>query len=329
MTWKCGIQKGLMAAAFAATAVAGQKASALDWAYLSDTQPGNTNPVTALTNAGATPVQIGAGLAAFDFSTVDGLFLETPSDNSYTAYSAELLAKMGDIGTAVQNGMNLVIFDAMLAHPTTLGPHALLSSLGAAGTMVIQETGLPQSLVTDVDESSNANTGLTDASLDSANPANRSSHGYATEASLPLGSTVHQFRQLDNSQVVGFDYPYGDGHVFFSTIPAEFYLTNDVDIAGALRDTLIPNVIARLEGCSQDPFGCPGTAGPGPGTAGPGPGPGQAGPGPGQAGPGPGQVGPGPGGGNPGNAVPEPITGALGLIGLGVLSLNLRRRHAS
>jgi len=61
---------------------------------------------------------------------------------------------------------------------------------------------------------------LTDTSLDGGNA---SSHGYAVEATLPMGA-LPLFSNGVAGQVVTFAYPHGSGFVIYSTIPLDFYL---------------------------------------------------------------------------------------------------------
>ncbi len=67
-----------------------------------------------------------------------------------------------------------------------------------------------------------------------------SSHGYATEASLPPGA-VNLLSRPAATEAVTFSYPYGAGWVVYSSIPLDFFLAGNGP--AAFRDIYAPNVV--------------------------------------------------------------------------------------
>jgi len=72
-----------------------------------------------------------------------------------------------------------------------------------------------------------------------------SSHGFAVSGSLP-GSSVQILSRSNASEIVDFVYGSGAGHVYYSTIPLDYYFGGGQNDAtgDAFRDIYGPNVLA-------------------------------------------------------------------------------------
>ncbi|MBM3615993.1 MAG: hypothetical protein FJX28_11335 [Alphaproteobacteria bacterium] len=139
---------------------------------------------------------------AAQLAGIDMLYVTNPSNSGF---GAEYMANLPAIGAAVQNGMNLVIFDRHVTNANNILP-------GGFSISAVRNTA---SGATDI----NLAAGLTNSSLDGGN---LSSHGFVTLASLPPGA-VPLLTRANPSQIVAFTYPYGSGTVLYSTILLDFY----------------------------------------------------------------------------------------------------------
>ncbi len=170
---------------------------------------GGAYQVNELTGNGHVAVNITVPNAA-QLAGIDMLYVTNPSNSGF---GAEYMANLPAIGAAVQNGMNLVIFDRHVTNANTILP-------GGFSISAVRNTA---SGATDINLAAGApaafTAGLTNSSLDGGN---LSSHGFVTLASLPPGA-VPLLTRANPSQIVAFTYPYGSGTVFYSTIPLDFY----------------------------------------------------------------------------------------------------------
>ena len=194
---------------------------------------GGSYQVNELTGNGHTAVNITVPNAA-QLAGIDTLYVTNPSN---TNFGAEYLANQTAIATAVQNGMNLVIFDRNVTNAQTILP-------GGSAISVVRNV---TSGATDVNIAAGApaafTAGISNATFDGGN---LSSHGYVTLASLPPGA-VPLLTRANPNQVVAFTYPYGSGTVFYSTIPLDFY-SNSTNAAITPSEilTLFGNVVDVL-----------------------------------------------------------------------------------
>ena len=191
---------------------------------------GGSYQVNELTGNGHTAVNITVPNAA-QLAGIDTLYVTNPSN---TSFGAEYLANQAAIAAAVQNGMNLVIFDRFVTNAQTILPG------GSAMSVVRNVT----SGTTDVNIAAGApaafTAGITNSTFDGGN---LSSHGFVTLASLPPGA-VPLLTRANPSQVVAFTYPFGSGTVFYSTIPLDFYSNSTSSaITPAEVLTLFGNVV--------------------------------------------------------------------------------------
>lgn len=83
---------------------------------------------------------------------------------------------------------------------------------------------------------------ITDSTLDNGSPSSR---GYANGALLPNGATAILNRGSSND-VVDFHYGYGNGFVYYSTIPLDHHLAGTSDFAKVYAPNVVEHV-AMLE----------------------------------------------------------------------------------
>lgn len=194
---------------------------------------GGTYQEDEVTSNGYSAATITA-LDAAQLGAVDTLYVTNPSNSDYSASYTSALAT---IDSAVAGGMNLVMFDRYVTGAETILP-------GGASLMVVRDF----SADTNVDLASTAPSWFTNGpagTIDSTmfDGGNSSNHGYVTLASLPAGA-VPLLTTGDPNHVVAFTYPYGDGMVFYSTIPLDYYsVAENAAITSAEVNTLFGNVI--------------------------------------------------------------------------------------
>ena len=194
---------------------------------------GGSYQVNELTGNGHTAVNITVPNAT-QLAGIDTLYVTNPSN---TNFGSEYLANRPAIATAVQNGMNLVIFDRYVTSGNTILP-------GGASISIVRETSTAaNNLNLAAGAPATFTAGINDATFDGGN---LSSHGYVTLASLPPGA-VPLLTRGNANQVVAFTYPYGSGTVFYSTIPLDFYSnSNSAAITPAEILNLFGNVVDVL-----------------------------------------------------------------------------------
>ena len=168
----------------------------------------------AITSGGGTPVNITVPDAA-QLAGVSAL-LVTNCDNS--SYNPEWTANLAAIDARVQAGMALVFYDRYVT-----GAGAQLP--GGAGIVAVRDFADDRNI--DLPAGSpllTTNGGpATQTSLDNGSS---SSHGYVTQASIPGGGAVLAHRTAPSEAVI-IRYPRGSGSVVYSTIPADYYLSDD------------------------------------------------------------------------------------------------------
>ncbi|MDE2382787.1 MAG: hypothetical protein KGL71_11350 [Xanthomonadaceae bacterium] len=168
-----------------------------------------------ITAGGGTAVNITTPNAA-QLAGVSTL-LVTNCDNG--GYAAAWTANLADISARVQGGMALVFFDRAVT-----GANAQLP--GGSGLDAVRDFSDDMNI--DLPSNSpllTSNGGpVTQTSLDNGSS---SSHGYVTAASLPAGGVIWAHRTAPSEGVV-IRYPFGSGSVVYSTIPADYYLEQDI-----------------------------------------------------------------------------------------------------
>ncbi|WP_022704837.1 Hint domain-containing protein [Pseudorhodobacter ferrugineus] len=166
--------------------------------------------------AGHNPIEIFDPSSA-QLAGIDALYVWN-GDNS--GFNAEFLGRMPDITAAVNNGMNMVIFDRAtgVANPQLILPGTSLTHVRAT-TADANLTAAGEA-----DLGNGAGGIITDASLDGGN---YTTHGYVNAASLPPGATVLMtLGDNDESKAVGFVYDFGAGSVQYYGIPMDYYNEN-------------------------------------------------------------------------------------------------------
>lgn len=174
-------------------------------------------PTAAITAAGHTPVAL-TGLTAADLAGVQVLWILNGSND---APSNALTNNASAIADFVFNGGVLSYHDRYVGNESD--GTSLNSSLlpGAAGISFVRETFSNPAAIDILDASTTVTDGLDDDSLDGGN---HSSHGYALLDTLPAGATALLSRDGATNEIVDFFYQFGQGFVYYSTIPLDYYL---------------------------------------------------------------------------------------------------------
>ena len=73
---------------------------------------------------------------------------------------------------------------------------------------------------------------------------NSSSHGYAVLGTLPAGA-VSILNNGTAGNIVDFYYSYGNGKVYYSSIPLDFYLGGSGNNGDSFRNIYTPNLVAQ------------------------------------------------------------------------------------
>ena len=181
--------------------------------------------------------------------------------NSRKQYEDNLLANVGVIEAFVDRGGTLIFHDraveryvtASSSYPGILDPSGILP--GASGVTFVKDLSLDTNVgsnTTMVTNGSGPGGVILDGTLDVPvapylAPQGYSNHGYADLSTLPGGATAILTRP-DPTQVVDFTYDYGDGHVYYSTVPLDYYLGGAGD---PFEDIYAPNVIAYANSIGQ------------------------------------------------------------------------------
>jgi hypothetical protein len=216
--------------------------------YYTDYNTSDTGPVAPITANGFTPVQI-TTLTGFNLNSINILMIDESANGSP---SADFLGDAAAIATWVSNGGVVAINDRNTCQGTcTPIP-------GGAGISITNDFGTDINVQTSGNLLVNGPFGtITDPNLDGGN---YSDHGFATQASLPAGTTSF----LNNGtpdDIVAFGYQYGAGYVFYSTVPLDYVL--DGSNPPAFASIYAPNMLALV---SQFADGDPTNATPEPAT---------------------------------------------------------------
>jgi hypothetical protein len=186
-------------------------ASASPIHYLIDAA--GADPTAPITAAGHTPVAL-TDLTAADLLGVSVLWITNGSNGGPPS---DVSNNVGALADWVFGGGVLSYHDRYVADGS-LGMADLLP--GAAGVTFDRDFNNDA----DIDLLLPAHpvvAGLNNASLDGGNS---SSHGFAALSSLPAGAVAVLNRGGAPDEIVDFYYPYGDGWVYYSTIPLDFFL---------------------------------------------------------------------------------------------------------
>jgi hypothetical protein len=179
-------------------------------------------------NTGATygdaPI-IASGNTPQHISTLNGANLTGLSvlwvfNGSNAGYNTSLTSNLAMIDSFVSGGGVLSFHDRTVTNANTVLP-------GAATTVFYRDVDTPTANNWNIDILNNSTLvtngpgGIVDnTNLDGGNYSN---HGYANLATLPLSANAI-FSDGVVGQIVDFFYPFGQGWVYYSTIPLDFYL---------------------------------------------------------------------------------------------------------
>lgn len=173
---------------------------------------GSADPTAPITAAGHTPVGL-TDLTAADLLGISVLWI---TNRSNSTPPIDVTNNVGALADWVFSGGVLSYHDRYV--DGSLDMADLLP--GAAGVAFNRDLTNSE----DIDVTAPAHpvvAGLNDTSLDGGN---RSSHGFVALPSLPAGGVAVLNRGGAPDEIVDFYYPYGDGWVYYSTIPLDFYL---------------------------------------------------------------------------------------------------------
>jgi hypothetical protein len=163
---------------------------------------------------GFTGVALG-NLTAADLAGLNVLWLFNPSIGSI---STTITNNLAAITAFVQNGGVLSFHDRNV---NNAGLSASSYIPGSAGVSFTYSPGTNIDIATGGTLVTNGPAGvITNTTLDNGT---FSDHGYATFGSLPTGA-VPIFNTGNAAQIVDFFYRYGNGAVYYSTIPLDYYL---------------------------------------------------------------------------------------------------------
>ena len=177
--------------------------------YLSGT---TGSPAAAITANGDTAVQLN-NLTAADLAGIDVLWILNGNNGTP---DANVMGNLAAINDFVNGGGVLSFHDRNVAQGVSAADYLP----GAAGTTFVSGFGAD----VDVLENNTVTNGpwgtINNTTLDGGN---FSTHGWASLGTLP-GGAVAVLSTADPTQIVDFYYDFGDGLVYYSTMPLDFYL---------------------------------------------------------------------------------------------------------
>lgn len=197
------------------------------------TGSGSAFQVDEITGSGNVAVNVTVP-GASELASLDSLYVVNPSNGSF---GAEYISNLGAIDAAVTKGMNLIVFDRFVTNAQTILPGgSVIKSVRdfSSGSDVNVAAGAPEKFV------NGPNGKITDETFDGGN---YSSHGYVELSTLPKGA-VPLLTTSDPEHVVAFVYPHGEGTVFYSTMPIDYYSQSN-------NAAITPNEIITLFGNVQ------------------------------------------------------------------------------
>jgi hypothetical protein len=172
---------------------------------------GAASQVPPITLAGLQAVNVG-NLNTADLSQFDVLFFQNPDNGGFSSTFINNLQKIRDFVSA---GGVFILHDRNVSSAASVLP-------GTPGTIVRDFTD--DRNIEIVDNTTLVTNGpggvITSTSLDGGNS---SSHGWILASSTPPGSRGI-LSQTNPAHWVLYSYPFGQGTVFYSTIPLDFYL---------------------------------------------------------------------------------------------------------
>ncbi|QDT06114.1 hypothetical protein K227x_45210 [Rubripirellula lacrimiformis] len=177
---------------------------------------GGDSPSTVSALVGSNPDVVSSVLTDLTATSLAGVDVVWAFNNDNFGQLDGLMDNSTAISSFVMNGGGLIYHDRRVTGAGAVGANRVLPGDGFSTTRD------PDSLAAEDINIAPGASGpavdmLTNASLDNGN---ESSHGYATLASLPSGSTPFLTR-ADDTHIVDFQYAFGDGFVYYSTIPLD------------------------------------------------------------------------------------------------------------
>ncbi len=183
-----------------------------------------------LANDDFIPVNV-TNLSEEELSGIDVLFVQNPSNGSY---GAEYLNNLDNIENAVADGMTVIIHDRFVTPAEQILP-------SGSNFDIIRDFSDDRNInVLNPDSELIVGPGgiITDTNLDGGNS---SSHGFAVKGTLP-GDADLALSRSDPSEIVTFSYEFEAGHVVYSSIPLDFYLSGS-GTQPNFRNIYAPNVV--------------------------------------------------------------------------------------
>lgn len=183
---------------------------------------------------------------AGQLADLDMLVVQNPLN---AGYGGEYLSRLSDIAAAVQAGMTLMIHDRHVNNAETILP--------GGSTFDIRRDFTDGSDINVLAPESTLANGpfgtIGDATLDGAR---FSSHGFAIAGTLPEHAEL-LLSTGDPDHIVAFSYPYGDGHVFYSSLPIDYYFDGfgAPSVREAVTDIYAPNAMAYGAGLGGNAAG--------------------------------------------------------------------------
>ncbi|MCW5549201.1 MAG: PEP-CTERM sorting domain-containing protein [Opitutaceae bacterium] len=229
---------GLAAVALGSAALRAQ----VSVGYFTDFYVGSTGPAAGITTAGGTPVPI-TDITVFDFSTVEILVI---NQSANSPHSSELMARAADLATFVQAGGILLFHDRYVGDDYAATPNTLLPGIGNAQFFRDFDLDDDIDFLNAPNLLTNGPFGVLDnTSLDGGNS---STHGYVLTSTLPANTTVLYTVGSDHTKAAGFAYPFGNGIVFYSTIPLDHYLdgSGPALLNQSVQNIYYPNLLAGI-----------------------------------------------------------------------------------
>ncbi len=193
----------------------------------------STTAAAAAAVAGGNTATVLSNLSAASLTGLNVLWVLNSDNGNQPA----ALDGSADVAAFVNAGGVLVYHDRNVTSAASA-----LDMVGAAGITFVRN---PNSSI-DVENAVNPLiTGpggtITNATLDGGNS---SSHGYAVLGTLPAGA-VSILNNGTAGNIVDFYYSYGNGKVYYSSIPLDFYLGGSGNNGDSFRNIYTPNLVAQ------------------------------------------------------------------------------------
>lgn len=212
--------------------------------YFTDNAPGSTGPSAPILQAGFTPIQI-TNISTFDLSTIDILMVD---EESNSGLSSAMASSLPAIQTWVQSGGVFIVHDRFVAPSSS--PTSVQFLIGTSGVLGRHDSSIYGTDLNVIPPGTTLVTAgpfgtISDTTLDGGNSSN---HGWIEGATLPAGATKILSAGPNPANVSTFSYPLGNGTVYYSTIPLDFYLDGNGPNPpqGNFKSIYTPNVLTYV-----------------------------------------------------------------------------------